>query len=800
MAGARCRGRNNSEFIHFLLAAGAYAEGNKEGLKAFDRLPLIINTVYEKHNYWGEHACHIASVIYGDDEFYLKLLIERGADPFIHRARGTFFDPDESIGSFYMGETVLAFAAVMGHHRIVDYLIHDVGVDPNMVDYNGNNVLHVLCWYGYVGNKRGIDIPRALSQFNSADAANQVPDDSPALGFETELQEEEEEEENQDDVIIKEIVVGEIYHQLETGIRPSKFAGEVSREELDSEAYHPHRVDDTQTNNDRMTPLILAVHRSQSLMVEAILKYKSRTLWTYGASQKTRVSLSELDTFNDTITMNHTDGALALAIRNQNFEILNIPVFHALLDAKWILYAQRIFYFRFWFNVLYMVIFTVALALVPNGQTYLDPGSMSAERLYNYELPPKTSQECIRLVLEIVLVASNIFNFVEITNQAKLLKGKVFTGFSKHHTIIKYINFLLFAAIVALRLLRWNQAESVALTLYAVLGWMQMLYYFRGFRELGPLSMVFTKIIRNDVYKFLMITGIVLAGFGSALWLQMAPYGALNAAAGPAFNGTYPGFANPDDADWKDLMPGGLIWSIRLFFAQGAYDDFRNGSSTQFAMILFMLFFFTVNIILLNLFIGMVNSTFGQVLNDSEKEYYLAWASLIMEMDELLLAKYYKKLEESRIKMSKPPAPPITRIGIPRKTSIFNSKVVDKKVADVKVRQKMLVAEGSGEGSGVTHKRHSYLPGAGPKGAVAPTNNTSNLKVDSTKEEIAKYFDYDLYLQFNGNDAKPKRIIASLDPASPLSEVAHENSLSGTRRIFQVNSRRTRSKNHFTIS
>ncbi|KAI8853822.1 hypothetical protein BC829DRAFT_478566 [Chytridium lagenaria] len=49
----------------------------------------------------------------------------------------------------YMGETVLSFAASMGHRRIVEYLIETVEVDPNSVDTGGNNVLHVLAYWGY---------------------------------------------------------------------------------------------------------------------------------------------------------------------------------------------------------------------------------------------------------------------------------------------------------------------------------------------------------------------------------------------------------------------------------------------------------------------------------------------------------------------------------------------------------------------------------------------------------------------------------------------------------------------------
>ncbi|KAJ3300876.1 hypothetical protein HDU76_005993 [Blyttiomyces sp. JEL0837] len=70
----------------------------------------------------------------------------------------TQLPPTEYLLSFamrqQMGETVLAFAAVMGHQRIVNYLIRDLHYDPNVTDSWGNNVLHVLAWHGYYSNHR----------------------------------------------------------------------------------------------------------------------------------------------------------------------------------------------------------------------------------------------------------------------------------------------------------------------------------------------------------------------------------------------------------------------------------------------------------------------------------------------------------------------------------------------------------------------------------------------------------------------------------------------------------------------
>ncbi|KAJ3081640.1 Transient receptor putative cation channel sub V member 1 [Rhizoclosmatium hyalinum] len=761
--------QKNTDLLQYLLSEGPYSPNNPENaLKPFDRLHLLINTVYEKHAYWGESPAHLAVVVFGDDTTILKLLIQKGADVFLPRARGTFFDRDERIGSFYMGETVLAFAAVMGHHKIVDYLIHTVGIDPNTKDYNENNVLHVLAWYGYVSNARGIDVPKALDQFNSVDAMEaQLPEvvaSSDALLAMQQLDKAEDESV----VSIKEIKVGHIYHQLESGIRPKKFGEAAPTIKIEENQYHPHRVDDTQSNLDKMTPLLVAVHRSQANMVEAILNYKSRTIWTYGSARRTRVCLSEIDTYNDSTIMNHSDGALAMAIRNQNIDILNIPVFKALLRAKWILYAQRIFTFRFYANLLYMFIFSVALALLPNGVNYMDPNANNDERLYNYKFPT-TPESTFRLVCEVILLFSNLYMLFELVSQAWLLKRKVFTGFSRNHTLLKYLNFVIFVVIVVFRVARWNAVETVGMTLYAVVGWLQMLYYFRGFRELGPLTTVTTL-------------------------------------------GT---LANPDDADWKSLVPGGVIWGLRLFFSQGSYDDFRDATSVNFAIILFMCFFFAVNIILINVFIGMVNSTFQKVLQAAEDRYYFSWASLIIEIDELLLAKHAIKAESARERGERV-NPPMTRIGIPRLTKVVNERVEEEK----KRHHSQKLSRHLSQRGSFTNPLEGLIRRIQTTNAVEPERDQSQKSMrqgsnndgvpnrnNSTRMErkkdgsVSGYYDYDLYLQFNGNDATPKHIVASLDQNSPLSEIGRENiSTKKVKRVFEVQTRRTKTNSTFKTS
>ncbi|KAJ3112961.1 Transient receptor putative cation channel sub V member 3 [Physocladia obscura] len=724
------------KLLEFLLSYGEYDEDNVGGKKGFNRLNVMINTVYEKAPYWGEHACHLAVVRYGDKLEKLRLLIERGADVHLPRARGFFFGTDDDVNSIYMGGTVLAFAAVMGHQKIVDYLVNVIQVDPSTTDYHGNNVLHVLAWHGLLGDSQ----PTNSDENSNTDVSDNL------------------EKSNEESTIVK----GKIYYQLQTGIRNPEISMVVDKSK---------KADDSDVNLDGMTPFIVSVNRNQVQMVQAILKHKSHILWKYGRADKERYELTEVDTFTDPKIMNQTQGALSIAVQNASIDILKLPVFNALLQSKWISYGKRIFQFRFYTIFLHLVFFFIALYLTPNDQQYfLYSDSWSNSRLYNYERPQNAS-DIFRCIFEVFVL---VYNMLVLFQFAKEFRSSILNYSAKYvlkslafvwnHDMLKYANLLIFIVIVILRLLRFIVVENVFLMIYALIGWSQLMNYYRGFKDVGPLSIALVNIVTFDVANFLGILLVVLLGFGSALWLQMAPFGSLNAET--TFNGTYPGLSNPDDADWANLIPGGLIvWSVKLFFTSGvSYDDFRNGTSQYFAILLYMLFFFAVNIILLNVFIAMINNTFGKVLNQSEDEFLLSWASLIIEIDDIINTKHMAKVELTRNLTTIIPSP-ITRIGIPRRAPFVNP--TEQKKFEKQVESNNKATEKKGVFSSLFEKKRESRQ-------LDAQSSVPTAQSFKARQESSPYFVYDLYLEFHGGNPNPKHITSTVDPTSPHSEAARE--------------------------
>ncbi|KAI8832041.1 hypothetical protein BC829DRAFT_437615 [Chytridium lagenaria] len=483
--------------------------------------PNLVNAVYEGANFTGEHCCHLLAV--QNKLHMLKWFIKHGADVHNARATGKFFRPS---GTLYFGETVLAFAACMGHFDIVRYLTEKVGIDPNTIDHQGNNILHVLAFWGYYNDTR---------------------------------------------------------------------------------ARHPDREDYRTKSHSTLGGiyLYLPVARGHTEMVNAMMNTRRETLWVYGKASAFLYDLSEVDTFVDPVTMGHAKGALEIAIKQKNRDVLNLPLFQRILEAKWISYGRAMFTFNVFRSISYYILFTAVIYLVPNGSDY-----------YRADLPDSSRKD-------------------------------YFWGPSAGESAVQWINMVLVGCIVLARMVSRSDFENLLLGLHAVFGWISLLNLTVGNRSMGTLWIIFIKVVTGDLLRFLLLMLVFILGFGEALWLQMHQERAESFDNGKA--------------DWKDL-PLAFVWSFRILMQQGVYDDFRRPVNNWLSILLFMVLFFILMILLLNVFLAMLNQTFSKIMEDTEKQWRVTWAQLILTYDEALLSEYYEKLRHGRIHRF-----PISRIGFPRK-------------------------------------------------------------------------------------------------------------------------------------
>ncbi|KAI9325022.1 hypothetical protein DFJ73DRAFT_870837 [Zopfochytrium polystomum] len=619
----------NESLLNYFFGLGEYDPGINSEIQPFPKhvLAQMINSIYEGSKYWGEHACHLAVVNFGDDPKWLKILIKHGADCHIPRARGAFFSLG---GTLYMGETVLSFAACMGHRRIVKYLLNEVGVDPLCVDGHGNTVLHVLAYWGYYSDARaGRDKPTVKG-----------------------------------------------YPRIEPGSIYDIIARSSDKKEKDRPLGGTEivqKLDEVVINSNKETPLILAVRNNQVDMVKALIIYKESTLWTYGPMSMHRIPLTELDTVFEEATMTHKTSALNEAIRSNKVDVIRIHVFDKLLEAKWILYGRRIFLFSFVQNILYLLLFSAMIWMLPNDQTFYNADLDEANKINNgtsfarygsdarlayydvfkeifvdHQWDRYHQTQVARLCIELLLVICNVWAVKNEMMEIIREKWVYFTGFSRHQNYMQWVNITLFFLGVILRFSRNSMGEDIVWGWNAIFGWLYLLYFSKGFYNFGLLSnlsalcIVFVRIIQLDLFTFIALVAIFIVGLGQAMWLFMGPVG--DFAQYVTANQNITGQTYPEGLrEWKSL-PGGMLWAIRYFFGQGSYDDVRNANSS-FALVIYLVFNLVVNLLLVNVFIAMIGSRFSQVLEESNEQARMSWANLIMETDEIINARYAQQSE-----------------------------------------------------------------------------------------------------------------------------------------------------------
>ncbi|KAI8846981.1 hypothetical protein BC829DRAFT_434226 [Chytridium lagenaria] len=187
-------------------------------------------------------------------------------------------------------------------------------------------------------------------------------------------------------------------------------------------------------------------------------------------------------------------------------------------------------------------------------------------------------------------------------------------------------------------------------------------------------------------------------------------------------------------ADWKDL-PLAFVWSFRILMQQGVYDDFRRPVNNWLSILLFMVLFFILMILLLNVFLAMLNQTFSKIMEDTEKQWRVTWAQLILTYDEALLSEYYEKLRHGRN-----PSFPISRIGFPRKSDNFLNDERQTALLEKRLGYKAIPFIKRLFG----YLRHSFV-------------------------HHSTFYHYCIIFEFREDSELPIRMIASADVNSPLS-------------------------------
>ncbi|XP_053311815.1 transient receptor potential cation channel subfamily V member 1 [Spea bombifrons] len=263
-------------------------------------------------------------------------------------------------------------------------------------------------------------------------------------------------------------------------------------------------------NKKGLTPLTLAAKTGKIGVFAYILRREIKnpecrhlsrkfTEWAYGPVHSSLYDLSGVDTTDKNSVLE----IIAYSSETPNrHDMLLVEPLNNLLQDKWDRFVKRIFYFNFMAYVAYVIIFTIA--------AYHRP-------VHGNPPFPITSESYLRVTGEIITVIGGIYFFFRaiqyFMQRHPSLKTLLVDSYSEVLFFIQSL-FLL----VSTGLYFFGRHEYVAfMVICLAMSWINILYYTRGFQQMGIYAVMIEKMILRDMLRFMFVYILFLVGFAAAL-------------------------------------------------------------------------------------------------------------------------------------------------------------------------------------------------------------------------------------------------------------------------------------------
>ncbi|KAI9207913.1 uncharacterized protein BJ171DRAFT_257310 [Polychytrium aggregatum] len=431
----------------------------------------LINQPYLGFRYYGEMPLHLAVV--KNDLNMTRFLVRHGANINCDPVSGYEFDADDAksrkcsreykSGYMYYGGTVLSFAAVSGHSKIVQFLL-DNGADPCKQDYLGNTVMHVLAYWGlFTGSQDGssescwsIIDKHCAKAIDPSHHPNKIRNHFGQTPF----------------------LVG-----IDRGHKAVLDLIKVPLWKFGMCSSYMFPVDEIDTWRDPMEP--------------------SSHFHTY---------VTHCNSHKITHTV-RIKSALEIAIENEDTELLMHPALNLVLRVKWEKFVKRYFLADLILYLVTIVCITLSIAFLPSDH--------SQWTNYSINPYPRLILECGALAGATIMVLKELAEmYIE-----SFGPYWSFTGWTENLSTWVFVAST--AVVGALRYapisdpILHAKIDTIAIGILAFLGWMLLLYFAKGFPKIGTLAIIFFRNIFHDVLSWLCIYSIFLLAFAQTFYLQM---------------------------------------------------------------------------------------------------------------------------------------------------------------------------------------------------------------------------------------------------------------------------------------
>ncbi|KAM6163972.1 transient receptor potential cation channel subfamily V member 1 [Rhynchocyon petersi] len=393
---------------------------------------------------------------------------------------------------------------------------------------------------------------------------------------------------------------------------------------------HPTLKLEELVNKKGLTPLALAASSGKIGVLAYILqreihepecRHLSRkfTEWAYGPVHSSLYDLSCIDTCEKNSVLEVI--AYSSSETPNRHDMLLVEPLNRLLQDKWDRFVKRIFYFNFLIYCLYMIIFTTAAYYRPVDG-----------------LPPFKLEDIgdyFRVTGEILSVSGGVYFFFRgiqyFLQRRPSLKTLFVDSYSEMLFFVQSV-FMLGTVVLYFS----HRKEYVASMVFSLaMGWTNMLYYTRGFQQMGIYAVMIEKMILRDLCRFMFVYLVFLFGFSTAVVTLIED--GKNDSSPPDLTLHRCRSSCCRSFDSYNSLYSTCLELFKFTIGMGDLEFTENYEFKAVFVILLLAYVILTYILLLNMLIALMGETVNKISQESKNIWKLQRAITILDTEKSFL-------------------------------------------------------------------------------------------------------------------------------------------------------------------
>uniref|UniRef100_F6U8Q1 Transient receptor potential cation channel subfamily V member 1 n=1 Tax=Equus caballus TaxID=9796 RepID=F6U8Q1_HORSE len=303
-------------------------------------------------------------------------------------------------------------------------------------------------------------------------------------------------------------------------------------------------------------------------------------------------------------------------------DMLLVEPLNRLLQDKWDRFVKRIFYFNFFVYCLYMIIFTTV--------AYYRP----VDGLPPFKL--NTVGDYFRVTGEILSVSGGVYFFFRGIQYFLQRRPSLKTLFvDSYSEMLFFVQSLFMLGTVVLYFCHCK--EYVASMVFSLaMGWTNMLYYTRGFQQMGIYAVMIEKMILRDLCRFMFVYLVFLFGFSTAV-VTLIEDGKNDSVLAESTSHRWRGHGcRSPDSSYNSLYST-CLELFKFTIGMGDLEFTENYDFKAVFIILLLAYVILTYILLLNMLIALMGETVNKISQESKNIWKLQRAITILDTEKSFL-------------------------------------------------------------------------------------------------------------------------------------------------------------------